>query len=258
MSTETKELKETKKSTWEIKDRTYYLLNDRTPLTFTLPSKHSRRFPLLYFDIESGMQKEIRYATNQNSVFVQEQQGQCTMRHIVFNDGVLFVPKEQQNLQKLLSIYHPYKNKRYGEIDNVKEAVDELDTFDLQLDAMNAAKGMDIDHAEAILRVEVGSDVNKLSSKEIKRDLRLFAKSNPKTFLALANDENIQLRNFGIKAREAGIIKLSQDQKTFSWGSNGKKLMTVPFDENPYSALASWFQTDEGLEVYKSIEKKSS
>jgi len=117
---------------------------------------------------------------------------------------------------------------------------------------------MDIDHAEAILRVEVGSDVNTLSTKEIKRDLRVFAKNNPKTFLALANDENIQLRNFGIKAREAGIIKLSQDQKTFSWGSNGKKLMTVPFDENAYSALASWFQTDEGLEVYKSIEKKFS
>jgi len=32
--------------------------------------------------------------------------------------------------------------------------------------------------------------------------------------------------------------------------------MTVPFDENPYSAMASWFKTDEGLEVYKSIEKK--
>ena len=180
------------------------------------------------------------------------------MRHVIFNDGALFVPKEKQSLQKLLSLDHPWKGKRYGEIDDVKEAVEDLDLFDIQLEAMNAAKGMDIDHAEAILRVEVGSDVNNLSTKEIKRDLRIFAKNNPKTFLALANDENIQLRNFGIKAREAGIIKLSQDQKTFSWGSNGKKLMTVPFDENAYSALASWFQTDEGLEVYKSIEKKFS
>jgi len=32
--------------------------------------------------------------------------------------------------------------------------------------------------------------------------------------------------------------------------------MTVPFDEHPYSALASWFKTDEGMEVYKNIEKK--
>ena len=34
--------------------------------------------------------------------------------------------------------------------------------------------------------------------------------------------------------------------------------MTVPFDEQPYSALAAWFKTDEGVAVYKSIEKKIS
>jgi hypothetical protein len=34
--------------------------------------------------------------------------------------------------------------------------------------------------------------------------------------------------------------------------------MTVPFDEHPYSAMAAFFKTDEGLEVFKSIEKKFS
>ena len=34
--------------------------------------------------------------------------------------------------------------------------------------------------------------------------------------------------------------------------------MTVPFDEHPYSAMAQFFKTDEGLEVFKSIEKKFS
>jgi hypothetical protein len=92
--------------------------------------------------------------------------------------------------------------------------------------------------------------------KEIKKDIMVFAKKNPKLFLNLANDENIQLRNFAIKATEAGIIKLSQDQRDFKWATNGKKLMTVPFDENPYSAMAAYFKTDEGVEIYKSIEKK--
>ena len=32
--------------------------------------------------------------------------------------------------------------------------------------------------------------------------------------------------------------------------------MTVPFDENPYSAMGAWFKTDEGTQVQKSIEKK--
>jgi hypothetical protein len=53
-----------------------------------------------------------------------------------------------------------------------------------------------------------------------------------------------------------GILKLSQDQRTFVWGSNNRKLMTVPFDEHPYNALAAWFKTDEGMEVYSTIEKR--
>ena len=91
---------------------------------------------------------------------------------------------------------------------------------------------------------------------EAKKNLLLFAKRKPGLFLNLANDENVQLRNFGIKAIEAQIINLSQDQRTFHWSSNDRKLFTVPFDENPYSALAAWFKTDEGVEVYKSIEKR--
>ena len=53
-----------------------------------------------------------------------------------------------------------------------------------------------------------------------------------------------------------GIIKLSHDNRAFNWGSNDRKLMTVPFDEHPYSALAAWFKTDEGMEVLNSIEKR--
>ena len=75
-------------------------------------------------------------------------------------------------------------------------------------------------------------------------------------FLELVTDENIQLRNFGIKATEMDIIKLSPDQRTFMWGSTGRKLMTVPFDEHPYTALAHWFKTDEGMEIYSNIEKR--
>ena len=110
--------------------------------------------------------------------------------------------------------------------------------------------------AEAVMRVEIGSKVTKMTSKELKRDLLIFAKKNPKLFLDLVNDDNVVLRNFGIKATEMGIIKLSSDQRTFSWGSNDRKLMTVPFDEHPYSALANWFKTDEGMEIYSNIEKR--
>ena len=249
------EVKPTKPS-WEIKDRVYYLKGNKSPITFTIPSKHTRKHALLYFDKNTGKQKEIRYATNQDSPFVEEQKGEATLGHIIFKDGDLKVPKEKQNLQKLLSLYHPLKGKMYEEFSAVEEAIDQLDILDLQIDALNAARNMDIDQSEAILRVELGSKVNNMSSKEIKRDILLFAKNNPQLFISLANDENVQLRNIAIRAQEAGIIALSQDQRTFTWGSNGRKLMNVPFDENPYSAFAAFLKTDEGVEIYKSIDKK--
>ena len=258
---ETKEKKapakaEVKKDTWEYKDRNYYLAGGKEPLTFKLPSRHTSRHPMFWFDESAGYNRELRYATNQKSVFVDEQNGPVTLAHIIFNDGTLFVPKEKVQLQKLLSMYHPAKGKLYHEYDKVEEAVDQLDYLEIELHAMNIANKIDLDHAEAILRVEQGSSVVSMTSKEIKRDLLVFARRKPQTFLALVEDENVVLRNFAIRAKESNIIKLSQDQRTFTWGSNGKKLMTVPFDENPYSAMAAWFQTDEGLEVYKSIDKK--
>tara|TARA_R110000803_G_scaffold180824_1_gene243246 strand:+ start:418 stop:1254 length:837 start_codon:yes stop_codon:yes gene_type:complete len=248
--------KEIKVPEWEIKDRTYFLKNMGNPLTLTIPSRHTSKHALLYFDEITNEQKEIRYATNQNSAFMDEQKGQATLGHITFTNGALIVPKAKQNLQKILSLYHPLKNNIYTEFDKVEVATDQLDELELQIDALNAAMTMEVDQAEAIMRVEIGSKVSDMSSKELKRDLLLFARKSPLLFLELANDDNVQLRNFAIRATEARIIKLSQDQRTFMWGTNDRKLMTVPFDENPYSAMAAFFKTDEGVEIYRTIEKK--
>ncbi len=244
------------KPVFEFKDRTYVLKTGKSPLVYSLPSKHSARKPLLYFDKELGYNREIRYATNQPSAFVDEQKGTSTLGRIILRNGQLVVPKERVALQKLLSLYHPYKDQIYYEFDPVGISENELDWIELELEALNAAKLLSVDEAEAILRVEFGSKVSDLSSSEIKRDLMIFAKRNPATFIQLANDDNVQLRNVGVKAVEARIINLSQDQRTFTYGDTNRKLLTIPFDEHPYSALAAYFKTDEGMEVYKAIIKK--
>lgn len=241
---------------WEIKDRLYTLKNNKRPLVFTVPSRHSAKKPLLWFDEEKGYQRELKYATNQPSPFVDEQKGTATLGRIVFRDGALTVPKQNQVLQKLLSLYHPMKGLVWEEYKPQQQAASQLDWIEAEITALNLAKSLEIEQLEAILRVEFGSKVNDLSSSELKRDGLIFAKRNPILFVELANDDNVQLRNFGIKAVEAKIIKLSQNQRTFTYGDSDRKLMTVPFDENPYSALAAWFKTDEGVEVYKAIEKR--
>ena len=221
---------------WVIKDRKYELIGDRSNPVYKIASRHSEKRPLLWFDPELGYEREIRYATNQRSPFADEQEGHVTLANIIFRNGSIFVPKNKIALQKILSIYHPLSGIRFYEVDTEKEAIDELEILDKEFEAQKLSRELEPEQLEAILRVEYGNKVNQM--------------------ISLAKDDNVILRNFGIKAVEAGILELSQDQRYFKWKSNGRKLFTVPFDENPYSALAAWFKTDEGVEVYQSIEKR--
>ena len=236
---------------WEIKDRVYFLKGNKKPLSRSVKATN-----IYYFDKEKGYERELKYCQNQRTCFVDEMQGEQRLEHVVFRNGMLIIPKEKTVLQKLLSLYHPDRDKMFYEEKPVAKAMGEIAWLEMEIEALNAARSIDIDMAEAIMRVEVGSKVSDMSSKELKRDLLLYAKRNPELFLELANDENVVLRNFGIRATEMGILKLSSDQRVFSWGSNDRKLMNVPFDEHPYSALAAWFKTDEGIEIYQNIEKR--
>ena len=242
---------EPKQPKWEVKDRMYMLKGDKKPLSKMIKSAN-----IYWFDEELGYERELKYCENQRTTFVDEMKGDQRLSHIIFRNGYLNVPKEKTVLQKLLSKYHPMNGVIYYEWKPEAVANNEVQNLELEIEALNAAQSMDIDMAEAIMRVEVGSKVSDMSSKELRRDLLLYAKRNPELFLELVNDENVVLRNFGIRATEMGILKLSSDQRTFSWGSNDRKLMNVPFDEHPYSALAAWFKTDEGMEIYQNIEKR--
>ena len=245
------EVKAKPKNDWEIKDRMYYLKGNKKPLSRSIRSAN-----IHWFDEEKGYERELKHTSNQRTMFVDEMKGDQRLEHIIFRSGFLMVPKEKTVLQKLLSLYHPDRNTLFYEDKPIAKATNQIAWLEMEIEALNAAQNIDIDLAEAIMRAEIGSKVSELSSKELRRDLLLFARRNPQLMLELVTDKNVQLRNFGIKATEMGIIKLSTDQRTFSWGSNDRKLMTVPFDEHPYSALAAWFKTDEGMEIYSNIEKR--
>ena len=236
---------------WEIKDRMYFLTDNKSPLTYLI-----RGSSIFWFDEEKGYERELKYTSNQRTCFVDEMKGDQRLEHIIFENGQLYVPKNKTVLQKLLSLYHPHRNKVFIEHKPTEIAKNEVEILELEVDALMAARSLDIDTAEAVMRVELGSKVAEMSSKELRRDLLVYAKKNPELFLELVADENVMLRNFGIKAVEAGLLKLSSDRRNFLWASNDRKLMTIPFEEHPYSALAAWFKTDEGMEIYSNIEKR--
>ena len=75
---------EPKKPSWEIKDRMYYLTNNRSPLTYLIRGSN-----IFWFDEEKGYERELKYTSNQRTVFVDEMKGEQRLEHIIFENGGL-------------------------------------------------------------------------------------------------------------------------------------------------------------------------
>jgi len=238
----------------EQKDRVFILTGNKSPIRMMIPVKHTGRKPLTYFD--GKINRALRYATNQITPFVDEQDGVVTLEPITFENGTLIVPGWNVNLQKFLFI-HPEYGKTFIELDKEKNASVEVESLYSELDAQIAAKNLDINDLEAIARVVMKGNVSTLTSSELRRDMILWAKKNPGEFMNLVDDENLKLRNLAVRAVEMGILYIKGDNRTVTWADDkNNKIMVAPFGENVYGALAMFFKTDEGLDVLQNITNK--
>lgn len=241
---------------WEIKDRVYRLTGGKSPLSYTIQTKHTGKKPLLYWDEAEGINRELRYATNQNTVFVDEQDGYATLGHVMFTDGTLHVSRTEQALQKLLSIYHPHAGIKWYEFDPLAREREALATIEGEVDALVMVTEMDADHIEGVLRAEYGPEAGTWEPKIQKRRAFALAKNNPKLFVSLAKDEDIKLRGVAQAAFEYNLLVETNGGRNVTY--NGKTVCNVPFESTPLTTVVQFFKTDEGTELLKAIEKKLS
>lgn len=245
-----------KKNKKTFVDKSYKLTKEKAPLSYTIPSRNTKRSSLLYFDEETGTNRSLRYAKNQKSIFEDEQDGTAILEPIIFEDGFLRVSKENQVLQKFLA-YHPQNGKSFIEVDREKDASVDVDQLDLALEAQLMAKDLDVEMLETVARVVIGLRVDNLTTAELKRDVRLFAGRYPIDFMESLNDPLLTLQNKCAKFFSEGLLVLKNKKDVyFNIKGNKKKLLTVPYGEDPLFILASFLQSDEGLEVMRILEDK--
>lgn len=245
-----------KKKKLQFVDKTYKLTKDKAPLSYTIPSRNTRRKSFLYFDEKTGVNRSLRYAKNQKSIFEDEQDGNVLLEPIVFEDGFLRVPKQNQILQEFLA-YHPGNGQEFVEVDKEQDAAIEVVDLDLALEAQILAKDLDIEMLETIARVVIGLNIDKLTSSELKRDVRMFAKKYPEEFMESINDPLLALQNKCAKFFSEGLLVLKNKKDVYyNLKGNKNKLLTVPYGEDPLFILASFLQSDEGLEVLRILESK--
>jgi hypothetical protein len=109
-----------------------------------------------------------------------------------------------------------------------------------------------------VARVLLGSNIENMSTSELNRDFLVYAKKNPITFLEMLNDPMLQLQNTCAKFFENDLLRLKNKGRDiyFNLPQNKKKLLTIPYGEDSNYILASYLQTDEGIEVLRLLENK--
>jgi hypothetical protein len=247
-----------KKQALVQKDRVYKMTRGAAPLSFTLPSRNTRRYPLLWFDEENNINRPLRYAVNQKSPFEDEQDGNAILEPVIFTDGFLSVPKTNPVLQAFLH-YHPLNGTSFVEVDNEKDANQEIEELNYEVDALIEAKQLAVEHLELVYRVLFGKDPTKVSTAELRRDILVYAKRDPKDFLNSINDPMMKFISQVHLFFEKSLLTFRNNNKEvwFNTSSNKKKMLTVPYGEDPYESVALYLKSDEGLDALTLLENNA-
>ena len=232
-----------------------YKLKNGSPLSYTLASRNHPRFPLMWFDEKNNVNRALRYASNQKSPFEDEQDGNSIIEPILFEDGFLRVPKQNPVLQQFLH-YHPLNGIIFSEVDKEREANEEVADLNLEVEALVEARQLSIDQIETLTRVMFGKDPSTVSTAELKRDILVFAKTEPKEFLNILNDPELK---YQAKIRlffenKLLILRNGDKEVWYNTPTNKKKMLSVPYGEDTYEMVGHFLQTDEGIDSLKMLE----
>lgn len=232
-----------------------YKLTIGNPLSYSLASRNHPRFPLMWYDEKKNENRALRYAINQKSPFEDEQDGNAIIEPIMFEDGFLSVPRTNPALQAFLH-YHPLNGRVFVEVDEEKDAVYQVESLDLEIDALVEARKLSLQQLETLTRVMFGKDPSTISTAELKRDILVFAKNDPRGFLTVLNDPELQFQDkirlfFGEK-----LLGMRNNDKEvwFNTPTNKKKMVSIPYGEDPYDIVAGFLQSDEGIDALKMLE----
>lgn len=244
----------------QAKDKVYVLKQDKSPVSFFIQSRSNKRRQLLHFDEEKGINRALRYSKNQKSIFEDEQDGTAILEPIVMEDGKITVAKNNPILQQFMDM-HPDNIANGGtlfyEFDPQKVAEDRVRTLNLEVDALIAARSLDLDKMKSIARVHLDSNVDKMTAAEIKHDILLFARNYPEDFLYAIEDPDIDVNDISSRAFDEGYVTFRAGKDIhYNLKNNKKKILTVPFGERKEDVFMTWLKSDEGLEFYQYLEKQ--
>jgi hypothetical protein len=242
--------------------KVYQLASKKTPLNFMLQSSDKKSKSLLFYDEEKKEQRAMRYAPNQRTIFIDEQQEDIArVGTIIFHDGTLFVSNREPLLQTFLD-HHPgnvaNKGGTFVEVDHSAENEAQIEMMDFELEARILAKDLSMNEMVNLIRKINPSEVDKMDSSEIKRDVKVLARNNPHKFMELVEIEEGDTATDDLVAQaiDQKLIQFRNNKTQVFYTLEDKKtrFFKVPEGKHPENSLREFLMTDEGIEIYKELE----
>ena len=137
-----------------------------------------------------------------------------------------------------------------------RDAEKEVENIVLESDALVSARGLSIEQLEMLTRVIFGKDPALFTTGELKRDILVFAKKDPKEFIKLLADPELNIQSRVRAFFSSNLLSFRNNEKEvwFNTPTNKKKMLTVPFGEDPYFTVSTYFKTDDGIVSLKFLE----
>jgi hypothetical protein len=144
----------------------------------------------------------------------------------------------------------------FVEVDKEKDAHQEVEDLNVEVDALVEARQLSLDQIELLTRVMFGKDPSTVSTAELRRDILVFAKNEPREFLSILNDPELKYQAKIRMFFENKLLVLRNGDKEiwYNTSTNKKKMMSVPFGEDPYTVAGHFLKSDEGLDSLKMLE----
>ena len=231
--------------------KTFLLKSNKSPVSFILQSRDNSTKRLLHFDEKLKKNRSLRYASNQNSPFQDEQDDNAILESIVFEDGILRVDDTNPVLYEFLKL-HPGNGDIFYEWDPVKDAEERLRNEELVLDAKIAARSLNPEKMASVIRVFTGGNVEKMSISEMKWEVMRIAEDYPEDFMDSLDDPEMAIDDIAFRAFKDGYVSTRNHGRDVHYNlkDNRKRMFSVPMDETPEKALAAWIKTEEGQDFY--------
>lgn len=229
---------------------------ERKTKVYTIPKGAGILFRIksdaIIYDKETGRNRQIRYCPNEPSVYADEQSSNAIRAHVLFEEGILAVPAEQANLQDYLDL-HPMNKANGGgtfELINTEAKAEvDLDNEFLLHDAVSLVRNKSIDELMPIA-IYLGMDTNQKNA-ELKRELLMEAKGNPKRFIDLFDNPTVQVRSIVKKAVDFQILNSKEDG--MYWFDSNRLIVATPVGQDTVKVMTQFCLTEKGSSALEAI-----